>query len=385
MATNDFLSIADGGGARVLPQSAYLALTDYLANGWAAGIVPSTQMNKTLRQTSVMSYVLAQMISNMTGLDVLDNGAPGTILNNLLGAIRNTALQAFHGNPNGNIAGNAATISATPVAPSVVWDTANNIFWVCTTTGSTSTAVWYASTSSQGVLFCGTSTGTANAQVLTPAVPLPAYGAGGAIAFIAGFTNTGALTVNVSGLGARAVYKESPTGPIPLTGGEVVAGNLISARDDGTRYQLTATELGTAALANASSNTGVVAAVSGAITTGHLAVFSDTSGTIQDGGPAGVAAGASYINFNTTIGPGVYDVDTTAGPLTLTLIASPGNGASIFIKDVRGTWDTNFLTINPNGKTMSEPFGQVVGNLICDYRGEAFGLSYDGVSNWSLN
>lgn len=55
------------------------------------------------------------------------------------------SLQTYAGNPNGNVAGTAASANN---PPSVVWDYTNNIIWVCTTTGTTSTAVWANSTSS---------------------------------------------------------------------------------------------------------------------------------------------------------------------------------------------------------------------------------------------
>lgn len=47
----------------------------------------------------------------------------------------------YAGNPNGNVAGTAASSG---VLPSMVWDRTNNRYWVCTTTGTASTAVWTA-------------------------------------------------------------------------------------------------------------------------------------------------------------------------------------------------------------------------------------------------
>lgn len=46
------------------------------------------------------------------------------------------------GNPNGSVAGTAGTLNGRP--SSVVWDNVNNILYVCTTTGTTTTAVWTA-------------------------------------------------------------------------------------------------------------------------------------------------------------------------------------------------------------------------------------------------
>jgi hypothetical protein len=52
----------------------------------------------------------------------------------------------------------------------------------------------------QAYIWCGTSGGSANAQTLTPSPAISAYAAGQMFRFIAGFTSTGALTLQVSGL-----------------------------------------------------------------------------------------------------------------------------------------------------------------------------------------
>jgi hypothetical protein len=88
------------------------------------------------------------------------------------------------------------------------------------------------------VTWGGTSGGTANAQTLTPSVPATALSTGARFAFIAGFTNTSATTLNVSGLGATNVFKITTSGPAALTGGELVAGNVAEVTYDGSRFQL---------------------------------------------------------------------------------------------------------------------------------------------------
>lgn len=50
------------------------------------------------------------------------------------------ALQVYAGNPNGNLAGSAGTPGGS--GSSVCWDITNNLLYVCTTTGTASTAVW---------------------------------------------------------------------------------------------------------------------------------------------------------------------------------------------------------------------------------------------------
>lgn len=89
-----------------------------------------------------------------------------------------------------------------------------------------------------GASFLGTSGGTANAQTLTPAIPLAGYVTGAAFSFIAGFSNTGPTTINISGLGPINVYAKTATGPAPLIGGEIVAGNIVSISYDGSEFQI---------------------------------------------------------------------------------------------------------------------------------------------------
>ena len=89
------------------------------------------------------------------------------------------------------------------------------------------------------VYFASTSGGSANAQ--TVASPTPSgftLAVGKRVTFVAGFTNTGAMTLNVNGTGATAVNRMTPAGPVALIGGEVVANNYIEAVFDGTRFVL---------------------------------------------------------------------------------------------------------------------------------------------------
>lgn len=61
----------------------------------------------------------------------------------------------------------------------------------------------------------------------------------------------------------------------------------------------------------------------------------------------------SRINTNTTAAANNgYMIDTSGGAVTLTLAASPSNGDQVAFTDANGTFQTNNLTINPNGKTI---------------------------------
>ena len=82
----------------------------------------------------------------------------------------------------------------------------------------------------------GTSGGSANAQTVSTDLNLPAYTAGEQVTFIAGFTNTSALTLNRDGLGARNIFTDGAA----LDGGEIVAGNAYKIVYDGTQYRVLA-------------------------------------------------------------------------------------------------------------------------------------------------
>lgn len=86
MAINNFKAFGTDPLANVLDQASYEALAA-LALGYTAGIAASNQLNKTWRQSSVISSMIAQYIANQTGLDVLDDGNTATLLANFVSAI----------------------------------------------------------------------------------------------------------------------------------------------------------------------------------------------------------------------------------------------------------------------------------------------------------
>ena len=86
MPTNDFKAFATGNSANVISQADYLALAA-LVSGFSSGKASSAQINKALRQSTVMASVLAQFISDSAGVDVLDNGNTTQILANMKAAM----------------------------------------------------------------------------------------------------------------------------------------------------------------------------------------------------------------------------------------------------------------------------------------------------------
>lgn len=80
--------------------------------------------------------------------------------------------------------------------------------------------------------------GTSNAITisLTPA-PL-SYSQPLSFKFRASNSNTGAVTIDVNGIGARNVYKVSGGSLIPLAGGDIIAGALYEVAYDGVQFQM---------------------------------------------------------------------------------------------------------------------------------------------------
>jgi hypothetical protein len=88
-------------------------------------------------------------------------------------------------------------------------------------------------------IYIATVGGTGNAITLTSVASsaIGSYTAGMLISFIAGATNTSTVTINVDGLGAKAITK---AGTLALTSNDIISGQLVTLRYDGTRFQLQA-------------------------------------------------------------------------------------------------------------------------------------------------
>jgi len=90
MATNDFKPFAVGSNANVTSQDDYEALAA-LASGFQAGKASSAQVNKALRQGTVMASVIAQFIASVGGVDVADDGDIDGLVSKLVDALHTNA------------------------------------------------------------------------------------------------------------------------------------------------------------------------------------------------------------------------------------------------------------------------------------------------------
>ena len=97
---------------------------------------------------------------------------------------------------------------------------------------------------------------------VTPA--LTAYAAGNLFSFVVANTNTGAVTINIDGVGSKSITR---TGSTALVAGDMVAGQVVLIEYDGTRFQLL----------NPNSYTNLV--VSGTLTYGGVTLTNAVTGT----------------------------------------------------------------------------------------------------------
>jgi hypothetical protein len=87
-----------------------------------------------------------------------------------------------------------------------------------------------------------------------------------------------------------------------------------------------------------------------------------------------------YLTSSVSVAVGEYLTDTSAGPFTVTLPATPHPGDAVRFIDGPGSWATNHLIINPNGNTV---MGNAA-NLVCDTVGSEDIILWFKSGNWSL-
>lgn len=126
--------------------------------------------------------------------------------------------------------------------------------------------------------------GSANAYSLTPDGALAAYTLGERYSFRANFSNTGAATLNISGLGAKAIKKMTASGKADLASGDIQSGQPVTAEYDGTdmvMVTLPANSVlpaaGSAGNVLASDGTGWTSSVSSLVPVGALMPYAGTA------------------------------------------------------------------------------------------------------------
>lgn len=298
MATTDFQPFATGDGANVLSPAAYTALTSLIANGYQSGTALSVQINTTLRQAMFMSAVLANFMVAQ-GISQPDDGNLSAAVTNLESAI--------------------TTIAGTP-----------NVF-----TG-------------------GTTTGSANAQVLASLSPASGFSLsnnGQTIIATAGHTNTGAMTLAVTSpsITATAVKIMTLSGLVNTPANTVVTGGTYFFTVNTAGSCLVVTDANNLFL-QAGNNLSDLTSTSTARTNLGLG----TASTVATSSLLQVANNLSDVANTTT-----SRTNIAAAPLPISavgigqLIPEVGSATSFTLPTGAGTWFVFFTVNNSSGEIPS--------------------------------
>lgn len=227
------------------------------------------------------------------------------------------------------------------------------------------------------ISYGGTSSGTDTITfTLSPA--LTAYAAGQRFTFLAGGTNTGATTLNINSLGAKAIQKLGAA----LVAGDITANDIVEVEYDGTQFQmlspartpaLTAGGIATAALADSAVTTAKIN--DAAVTTAKINDAAVTTAKINDDAVtlAKLAAGTDgeLITWDASGNPAAVAVGTSGHVLT-----SNGAGAAPTFQQSSGlTLLTPQTTTSGTFKDFTIPSGAQL--VLVSFRG----VSVSGTSN----
>lgn len=97
-----------------------------------------------------------------------------------------------------------------------------------------------------------------------------------------------------------------------------------------------------------------------------------------------IPVGAIYVNSNITLDRGFYLVDSSAGPLTLTMPTPTTTKPAICLIDAKATWAANNVTLNLGANTLTHMGVVYAGPLTLNVADQMFTIWWDG-STWRLN
>jgi len=203
---------------------------------------------------------------------------------------------------------------------------------------------------------------------MTPA--LTAYAAGNQFSFVVANTNTGAVTINIDGVGVKSITKNGSTA---LAAGDLTANSIALIEYDGTRFQFL--NVGNV-VGPASSTANAIPTFSGTtgkllqdntkvkIVSNNITMDGLTSGTLTIAAPA--VAGTTTLTFPAltgtvglatrtvqvfTSGSGTYTTPTGCKAIWVRCVGGGGGGAGSGTSAGNGTTggDTTFSTLTASG------------------------------------
>lgn len=188
-----------------------------------------------------------------------------------------------------------------------------------------------------------TTAGSSDAYTLTPSPAITAYAEGNRFSFEASFTNTGAATINISGLGVKTIKKD---GSSDVAAGDIVSGVIYDVVYDGTNFQLLgiavpATIAGDKTFSNDVTIDGEVVAKPGGVTvsgTSKTLALTDAN-TIQDCSNASTQTITIPANAAVAfaVGDWIHFEAQGAGTVTITgdtgVTVNGSSGGSVSISD----------------------------------------------------
>jgi hypothetical protein len=204
------------------------------------------------------------------------------------------------------------------------------------------------------VIVTGNNGGAVNAYTLTPATPLPSYVVGMEALFFPTVTNTGACTLNISGLGDIPL--------VAVNNAVLVANDLVVSRPyratfDGTNFRLNSVTKNY--IDQLAFNTALPAQNLGFLrSTGAVAVFSQThTGYAQKEVRGADIASAATLDLTTATGNFLH-ITGNAGPITAITLASGAEYTLVF--DSNPTLTNSASLILPGGANIAVQAGDAL-------------------------
>jgi len=181
---------------------------------------------------------------------------------------------------------------------------------------------------------------------------LTAYGTGNAFTFVVPNTNTTSCTLNIDGLGAKALTRDGSTA---LVAGDLVAGSEILIVYDGTRFQVLNSNSKTSLiltnpLAVTSGGTGQSSYTNGQLLIGNTTGNTLTKSTLTAGSGVTITNGGGTITIAATGSGGTVTAVTATSPVASTGGTAPVISMPVATGSVNGYLSsTDWTTFNSKG------------------------------------